>query len=358
MKNFALITVLLLFASSLIAQDEKEVFTIVKEVPHTAVTNQGSTGTCWSFTTTSFIEAEILRKGLPETKLSEMYFVYYTYLNKAEQYLMYEGNNNFGQGGQAHDVIDVLREHGLSTFDEFPGIKVNDRYNHRALEAELEQEVKNLNKKREDFDASDVSSLEPILTTHLGKLPKKIKTGDGNFTPGDLRNEFKLNPDDYIELTSYTHHPFYETFVLEVPDNWAHEPYYNLPIDELVEVMYYALENGYTVCWDGDDTEKTFQHKKGKADLPEKERGKVNQEMRQKTFLDRSTTDDHLMHLVGLSKDSKNRNCFYTKNSWGAESNEYGGYLHLTEDYVRLKTIAIMVHKDAIPEDIKNKLRL
>jgi len=358
MKQFALITILLLVTASLMAQEQKEEFTILKEIPHTPVTNQGSTGTCWCFTTTSFLESEMLRKGLPETKLSEMFFVYYTYLNKAEQFLFYQGNNNFGEGGQAHDVMNVLREHGFSTFEEFPGEKVKDKYNHRELVAQLEQEVIILNKKKEDFDASDLSSLEPILKTHLGKLPKNIKITEGKFTPEELRDHFKLNPDDYIELTSFSHHPFYKPFVLEVPDNWAHELYYNLPIDELVKVMYYSLENGYTVCWDGDDTEKTFQHRKGKADLPEKQVGKVDQEMRQQTFYDRTTTDDHLMHLVGLSKDSAGRNCFYTKNSWGPDSNEYGGYLHLTEDYVRLKTIAIMVHKDAIPETIKDKLGL
>jgi len=356
MKYFALITTLLLFTASLTAQGQKEEFTIIKEVPHTPVTNQGSTGTCWSFATTSFLESEIMRKGFPETKLSEMYFVNYGYLNKAEQYLLYEGNNNFGQGGQAHDVMNVMREHGLSTFEEFPGVQVDGKYKHRELVAELEQEVKSLNKKKENFDASDLSSLEPILKNNLGKLPKKIQTNDKKFTPEELRDHFKLNPDDYIQLSSYNHHPFYKAFVLEVPDNWAHNLYYNLPIDELMEVMKYALNNGYTVAWDGDTSEKTFTHKKGKADVPEKQIGKVDQGMRQQTFFDRTTTDDHLMHLVGLSKDSAGRNCFYTKNSWGADSNEYGGYLHMTEDYVRLKTIAIMVHKDAIPENIKAKL--
>lgn len=358
MKYFALISALLLFTATLQSQESKEEFTIIKEIPHTPGSDQGSTGTCWSFATTSFLESEIMRKGLPETKLSEMFFVYYAYLNKAEQYLFYQGNNNFGQGGQAHDVIDVLRENGLSTFDEFPGVKVNGKYNHRELAAELELEVMSLNKKKEGFNASDPATLEPILKTHLGKLSKKIKTKNGTFSPDDLREQFKLNPDDYVELTSYNHHPFYSAFVLEVPDNWAHGLYYNLPIGELVSVMYYALENGYTVCWDGDDTEKTFQHRKGKADLPVNDPGKIDQEMRQKTFYDRTTTDDHLMHLVGLSTDSSGKSCFYTKNSWGAESNDYGGYLHLTEDYVRLKTIAIMLHKDAIPENIRTKLKL
>ena len=197
-----------------------------------------------------------------------------------------------------------------------------------------------------------------MIKKGLGKLPEKNKTDDGKLIATDLRDHFKLNPEDYVELTSYTHHPFYQSFALEVPDNWSHDLYYNLPIDELIEVMDHALNNGYSVCWDGDTSEKNFQHKKGKADLPEKQIGKVDQQLRKETFYDRSTTDDHLMHLVGISKDSNNRKCYYTKNSWGPDSNEYGGYLHMTEDYVRLKTVAILLHKDAIPAAIKNKLGL
>lgn len=353
MKLLSLLTAFVLSTSVLFAQEE---FTIVKEVKHLPVISQGSTGTCWSFATTSFLESEVLRKGLPETDLSEMFFVRYAYLDKADQYLFYHGNNNFGQGGQAHDVINVLREHGLSTYEAFPGIKDDGRYKHRELAAQVEEEVRSLNKKRDGFNASDLSSLEPILKEQLGKLPKKVKEDGEKLSPLELKEALQLNPDDYIELSSYTHHPFYKPFVLEVPDNWSHDLYYNLPIDELMEVMYNALNNGYSVCWDGDTSEKTFQHKKGKADVPEKQIGKVDQELRQETFYDRSTTDDHLMHLVGLSKDAEGRDCFYTKNSWGADSNDFGGYLHMTDDYVRLKTVAIMVHKDAIPQAIRTKL--
>ncbi len=353
MKLLSLLTVFVLSTSVLFAQEK---FTIVKEVKHLPVISQGSTGTCWSFATTSFLESEVMRKGLPETDLSEMFFVRYAYLDKADQYLLYHGNNNFGQGGQAHDVINVLREHGLSTFEAYPGIKEDGKYKHRELAAQLEQGVKDLNKKRKDFDATDLSSLEPILKEQIGKLPKKIKEDGKKLSPKELKEALQLNPDDYVELSSYSHHPFYKPFVLEVPDNWAHDLYYNLPIDELMEVMYNALNSGYSVCWDGDTSEKTFQHKKGKADVPEKQIGKVDQEMRQKTFNDRSTTDDHLMHLVGLSKDAEGRDCFYTKNSWGADSNDFGGYLHMTDDYVRLKTVAILVHKEAIPESIRTKL--
>lgn len=356
MKLFSALSIFILLATSLLAQNPAEQFSIIKEVKHTPVLSQGSTGTCWSFASTSFLESEIMRQGLPETNLSEMYFVAYTYLNKAKEYLLYHGHNNFSQGGQAHDVINVLREHGLATYDAFPGRKDDETYNHRKLAAQLEQEVKHLNKNKEHFNADDLSSFLPIIKKEVGKFPKKITLNGEKMSPTQLREELQLNPDDYVELSSYTHHTFYQPFVLEVPDNWSHGLYYNLPIDELMEVMYFALNKGYSICWDGDTSEKTFQHKTGKADLPAKQIGKVSQELRQSTFYDRSSTDDHLMHLVGLSKDAEGRNCFYTKNSWGANSNDFGGYLHMTDDYIRLKTIAIMVHKDAIPETIKTKL--
>ncbi len=341
-----------------LAQTENETFIIDFELKHTPVISQGSTGTCWSFATTSFIESEIIRKGFDETDLSEMYFVYRTYENKALDFLLYYGKNNFGQGGQAHDVFNVIKESGFVPVSEFPGEKVDGRFNHRDLVNELNVEVTGLNKKKEHFSADDLDSIEPTLNKYIGKIPKKIKTESGNLTPVEFFKSFDINPEDYIELSSYTHHPYYKPFVLEVPDNWSHDSYYNLPVDELMEVIVNSLKQGYTVCWDGDTSEKTFSHKKGKADLPENQVGKVDQETRQKTFLDRTTTDDHLMHIIGLSRDSEGRTCFYTKNSWGAESNSFGGYLHMTEDYVRLKTIAILVHKDAIPENIRIKLNL
>jgi len=360
MKTTAIFIVLaFLTGISVFAQDEKENFTMVKEVEHLPVLSQGSTGTCWSFATTSFLEAEIIRKGFPEIDLSEMFFVYHNYKNKAFQYLLYHGNNNFGQGSVSHDVLKILGEEGMATYASLPGEKKDGRYNHRNLVTRLKKEANEINKmKKGKIDVSDLDGYNPILNEELGKLPKKIKTGEGKFSPIQLRDKYDINPDDYVELSSYSHHPFYKQFVLEIPDNWAHALYYNLPIDELMEVMHNALNNGYSVAWDGDTSEKTFQHNNGKADVPKKQVGKVDQELRQKTYYDRTSTDDHLMHLVGLSKDSEGRNCFYTKNSWGADSNDFGGYLHMTDDYVRLKTVAILVHKDAIPKEIKEKLNL
>lgn len=358
MKVVALLIAFAGFLAFAGVAQEKEVFIIEKEIKHLPVISQGSTGTCWSFATTSFLESEIMRKGFPATDLSEMFFVYHAYEDKTEQFLLYHGHNNFGEGGQAHDVMNVLREKGMATFDDFTGEKVNDRYSHRNLVNELDSVVNALNRKRKDFDASDISEIEPALKTYIGKLPKKMKTPEGKLTPSEFPGKVEINPDDYIEISSYTHHPFYQPFVLEVPDNWAHGLYYNLPIDELMEVIDFSLDNGYSVCWDGDTSERTFTHKKGKADLPKEQIGKVDQEMRQETFLNRTTTDDHLMHVIGLSKDAEGRKCYYTKNSWGAQSNDYGGYLHMTEDYVRLKTIAILVHKDAVPVNIREKLHL
>lgn len=360
MKLLSLLFVFVFVAATTVfAEDENEKFTIVKELEHTPVISQGRTGTCWSFATTSFLESEIIRKGYPETKLSEMFFVNYNYKNKAFQYLLYHGNNNFGEGSLSHDVIKVLHEQGLATYEAFPGEKKDGKYNHSALVKELKNEAGELNKKkRGDINTSDLSSYKPVLKKEVGKLPKKIKSTDGKVTPLELREKFELNPDDYIELSSYSHHPFYKPFVLEIPDNWAHALYFNLPIDELMEVMYYSINNGFTIAWDGDTSEKTFTHKKGKADVAKKHIGQVNQELRQSTFYDRTTTDDHLMHLVGLSKDAEGKNCFYTKNSWGPESNPYEGYLHMTDDYVRLKTVGVLVYKDAIPTSIKTKLGL
>ncbi len=333
-------------------------FSLETVIKHFPVIDQGSTGTCWSFATTSFLESEIIRKGYPETDLSEMFFVYHAYENRALNYLLFHGNNNIGQGGQAHDVMNVLAQYGMMTQEAFPGVEGNGRLNHRNLEREVRDEAQRLNDKKDGFTSKNLETFDAILDNHLGQLPKKMARGSKKITPIEFRDSFEIDPDDYIELTSYSHRPFYKPFVLEVPDNWAHGLYYNLPIDELVEVMYYALENGYTIAWDGDTSEKTFSYVNCKADLPRKQKGKVDQKLRQETFYNRTTTDDHLMHIVGISSDREDRKMFYTKNSWGPASNDCGGYLHMTEDYVRLKTLAVMVNKESIPAHIRQKLEL
>ncbi|HKJ79090.1 MAG TPA: C1 family peptidase, partial [Prolixibacteraceae bacterium] len=290
--------------------------------------------------------------------LSEMFFVYHAYQDKAKHYLKSDGKSRFSQGGQAHDVIKVLETDGMVPQIDFVGEKQNGEYVHRPLARKLKKQVEKLQEKDNPINIEKNRPFTGILKKGLGKTPKKVKFDNQKFSPAQLRDKFEIDPTDYIEITSYSHHPFYERFALDVPDNWSKDLYYNLPIDELLEVMYYSLENGYTICWDGDTSEKTFRPKKGYANLHEKYTGKVTQDLRQETFNDKSTTDDHLMHIVGLSKNTGGEKCFYTKNSWGKKSNKYGGYLHLSEDYVKLKTIAILVHKDAVPLEIKNKLNL
>ncbi len=324
---------------------------------HTTVKSQGSTGTCWSFATTSFLESELIRMGKGEFDLSEMYFVSHAYLNKSRLYMYLHGKSNFSQGGQAHDVIDVIRQKGIVTDKSYPGVKTEGRFSHKTLMKALKAEVEKTNKKR-NFSYNEDTDIQPVINNFIGRFPKNFKWEGEKYDARSFTSFLEINPDDYIELTSYSHHPFYSKFILEVPDNWSNSMYYNLPIDKLMEVMKYSIENGFTVCWDGDTSEKTFEHKKGLADLPSKFIGVINQDLRQETFLNRKTTDDHLMHIVGLAKDENGRLYFNTKNSWGTKSNKLDGMLYMSEDYVMLKTVAIMVHKNAIPKEIAKKLHL
>ncbi|RUT78035.1 aminopeptidase C [Ancylomarina longa] len=393
MKKLILALIVLAFASQdiLIAQEKKidnKEFTTVVEVKTTPVKDQQSTGTCWCFATTSFIETELLRLGAPELDLSEMYTVRLAYTQKAERYFRLHGMGNYSEGGQAHDVINVVKKYGFVPQNVYAGNQYGSKYHiHQEMvkstKAMLDEIVKNPNKK---ITPVWLPSLNGVLDTYLGKVPTKFEYDGKEYTPQNFVEEMGFNTNDYVELTSYSHHPFYQLVDLEIPDNWSNDMYYNLPIDELMDVMNYALNNGYSVCWDGDVSEKGFSHRKGYAILPaqvEKDMSnseiakweddvknksdkdteslkepKVTQQMRQATFNDYETTDDHLMHLTGIVKDQNGTLYYKTKNSWAADSNKFGGYLNMSEAYVRLKTIAIMVHKDAIPQDLRKKLGL
>ena len=347
---------LILFGSSKAQEGDQALITDAL-LGHTPPKNQGRTGTCWSFATTSFMESELMRMGKGEFNLSEMFFVRNTYQNKITEYLLYQGNNNFGEGGQAHDVLRVVQEKGIVPDTVFPGVKTEGRFDHRILLKELAELAKKENGNSKNFNASFTGFADPLLDRELGRDIKEFSVDNRSFTPAGYRDFLGIHPEDYIELSSFSHHPFFEPFVLEVPDNWAHRLYWNLPVDDLVKVMIQSLKNGYTVCWDGDDTEQSFSHRKGMADVPEEIAGKISQELRQQTFYNRETTDDHLMHIVGLSHDKNGKYFFYTKNSWGS-SGKLNGFLYLSEDYVRLKTIAILVHRNAIPQAITERLRL
>ncbi len=351
-------TFLFLFISLIItfpsfAQNE---FDIIHEIKTTPVKSQDKTGTCWSYATISFLETEAIRKGKPELDLSEMYIVRYAYVQKAIDYVRFHGKNNFSQGGQAHDVVNVIKEYGVVPEQNYPGMKYEKPYHdHSELVNFLKGALKGIiNSDLKSYTPRWIDAVSAILDVYLGIPPKKIEYKEKKYTPQEFMKDIAaINPDDYIELTSFSHHPYYQAFDLEVPDNWSHDLYYNLPLDELIEVMKSAIKNNYSICWDGDVGESFFSYGEGKAwwhqPMP------VNEKNRQALFNSQITTDDHLMHLTGLAKNLDGEIHFITKNSWG-KGNSAGGYVYMSEDYVKMKTIAIMVHKDAIPNSIAKKL--
>ena len=353
MKQFVLSFVLVIAVQFLFAQEK---FTVVKENPHTGAKNQQQAGTCWAFATTSFVESELMRMGKDEMDLSELFFVYYAYLMKMDNYIRLHGTANFSQGGQAHEVFMILDEYGAmpeSAFDGYaPG---DDVYNHTEMEAVLLSMAKVYAKNKVPGKYWK-DATKAILDVYMGIMPENFTYKKTDYNAESFRKEMiPLKSDDYVQITSFTHHPFYSRFRLEIPDNWLGFPYYNVTLDEMMEIIDYAIENGFTIAWDGDVSEDGFDHRAGYAILGEED-PEPNQENRQIMFDNFESTDDHLMHLVGISKDEKGNKYYIIKNSWGTKLNDYEGLLHMSEDYVKLKTISLFLHKDAIPKKIREKL--
>ena len=406
MKRFTLLAALGLCSISLFAQDaQKEepkeegfVFTTVKELPITSVKNQSRAGTCWCYSSMAFLESELLRMGKGEYDFSEMYIVHQTYLDRADAAVRTHGDVSFSQGGSFYDVIYGMKKFGLVPEEVMrPGVMYGDTLsNHTELTAVSDAVVAaiakgKLRKLQTDNNHNPLwkKAIAAIHDIYLGKCPEKFTYKGKEYTPQSFTESLGLNMDDYVELTSFTHKPSYETFSPEVPDNWENQPMYNLPLDELIGAIDYALNKGYTVCWDGDVSEQGFSFKNGIAINPQVEDVKdysttdrarfekmpkyqrmdevfkfehpypeinVTPEIRQDGYEKFVTTDDHLMHITGIVKDQNGTKYYITKNSWGAESNKSGGYLNMSESYVRAKTICVMVHKDSLPKELKKKL--
>ena len=395
MKKSVLIAALGLFSLNTMAQDapkeEGFVFTTVNENPITSIKNQNRSSTCWSFSSLGFLESELLRMGKGEYDLSEMFVVHHTMVDRGQNYVRYHGDSSFSPGGSFYDIMFCLKNYGLVPQEAMPGIMYGDSLPvHNELDAVAGAYVDAIAKGRlTKLTPVWKNGLSAIYDTYLGKCPEKFTYKGKEYTPKSFAESLGLNMDDYIELTSFTHKPYYQKFSPEVPDNWENEQMYNLPLDEMMEVADYALTHGYTVCWDGDVSEQGFSFKNGIAINPQVEDVKdysttdrarfekmpkyqrmdevfkfehpypeinVTPEIRQDGYEKFVTTDDHLMHITGIVKDQNGTKYYITKNSWGAESNKSGGYLNMSESYVRAKTICVMVHKDSLPKELKKKL--
>lgn len=385
------------FSLPAIAGDETKkdpwVFEDIMELPAMPVEDQHRSGTCWSFSTLSFLESEMLRLGKDPVNLSEMFIVWHTYSEKALKHVRVHGSLNFSAGGAFHDVTNMISEYGVVPESVYTGLKYGEeKHVHGEMDRVLLEYVNAVveNKNRKLSTAWHDAYIQ-ILDTYLGELPQKFNFEGKEYTPLSFaRNYLGLNMNDYVEITSYTHHPFYSKFILEVPDNWSWDEVYNVPMNEMEEIIDHSLNNGYTVAWAADVSEKGFASgNKGVAvlpaapeldmndaeisrweDLPEREREnelyklekpvpelEVTQEMRQIAFDNYQTTDDHGMHIIGLAKDKRGQIFYKVKNSWG-DYNKYKGYFYVSKPYVNYKTMCIMVHKDAIPPNIREKLNL
>lgn len=344
-----------IFLSSYIFSQPIGLKEIVK-LKTTGIRDQQEIGSCWAFGTISMLESDLLNQKNLKVDLSENFILYYTYLNRGKMYLMMNGNISFGEGGQAHDVMNVISENGIVPESVYP-------YNlssHSTMVHELKSYLDSLNK----FDTILLdwkTKYIEILDRYLGKPPKEFVVDGKTYTPHTYRNYLEINPNNYIEITSFTHREMYKKFVLEVPDNWSMGLYLNVPISKILEIVDFALEQNYSLVWDGDVSTKGFDYKESIALFTENFQAKYSQikdqEYRQILFLKKITTDDHLMNIVGIYKSPDNVKYYLAKNSWG-ETGKANGFVYLSDKFIVFQTIAIMVNKNALKPELKMLLNV
>ena len=369
--------------------EEGYIFTTSKELNITSVKNQSRSGTCWSFSGIAMLEAELLRLGKGEYDLSEMFIVNKSYIDKADKYVRLHGFLNYAEGGSFADVLYVFKHYGALPEEVYQGLNYDETVH---VHGEMEQSSFGFLKAIVDNPNGKLSPVwkeghKAIIESYLGKIPEKFTYQGKEYTPLDFGRSLGLNMDDYVSLTSYTHEPFYTSFALEIQDNWRWAQSCNLPLDELMQVIENAIQTGYTIAWASDVSERGFtrdgiavvpdvEYEETKGSEMEKWVGlsrterdakirelankpckeiEVTQEMRQKAYDNYETTDDHGMLIYGIAKDQTGKTFYMVKNSWGVES-KYQGIWYASEAFVAYKTMNIVVHKDALPRTIKNKL--
>lgn len=352
-------------------------FKPVIDIENTSVKNQGSSGTCWSYSANSFIESEMMRMGKRPVEISQIFTARNAYIEKGKMYVKMHGAVTLGDGGAFHDVMNMYRMYGAVPQTVYSGLNYGTSKNQFAEMAAIQEGilkavVSNPNGK---LTPNWEKAYTAAIDAYLGEAPTKFKWEGKEYTPQTFAKEVVgINPNDYVEIGSDLNYPLYEKFVLLVPDNWAFDQVYNVKIDELTDIIDHAVNNGFTVAWAGDVSEKSFSWKNGVAFVAEKEwedmsaeeretmfngpkaERKVTAEMRQAAFDNYSTTDDHGMHIVGIAKDQNGKEYYIIKNSWGV-SNDYKGYMYMTKEYVKYKTTDIMLHKDGLSKNIKSKLK-
>jgi bleomycin hydrolase len=336
------------------------------------VESQGKTGTCWSFSTSSFLESELIRMNKGSHNLSEILVARQVYVRKAENYVGRHGKAQFGEGSLGHDLLNAIDKYGIAPAEVFSGLQLNsEKHDHTELATILEAFLKAIvQNKGGKLTPVWKDAYNGLLDVYLGDYPEKFTYNEREYTPLSFAKELGLKGDNYATICSYTHQPFFTNFVLDIPDNWDNGFFYNVALDELVSTTKKALKDGYTIEWDADVSNKGFSSKKGLA-ITFKEEEKpdfisvteeleVNQKIRQENYDNHTVTDDHLMHIVGLAKGSDGNDYFIVKNSWGDEKGMEGfkGHILVSESYFRLNTISIMLHKDAVAKPLQKKLGL
>ena len=365
------------------AKDSEYKFTKIKKLDATPVESQGNTGTCWSFSGTSFFESELMRMGTKNPDLlSEMYIARKAYEGKAIRYIRLDGKGNFSQGGESHDIPYVIRNYGIVPLEVYSGLNYGtDKHDHdelfKVLNGAVQGIISHMDKKgKKPLSSAWQNALSGILDAYFGGDVKEFEFKGKKYTPKSYASAIGLNMDDYISITSFTNHELNKECILEIPDNWAWGKSYNLSLDDLMSACEYAIENGFTLAWAADVSEKGFSFSNGLAINPvdvstlnDSEIGGVNAfkkpveevdvtpAIRQEGYDNKTTTDDHLMHIVGLYKDEAGTKYFLVKNSWGT-GNYPEGYFYVSESYFKWKTINVFLHKDGLSRAMNKTLGL